>query len=115
MSHILLVEDDPVIRAMGSALLEGAGHCVIEAETGFRALLLLREVDFDVLITDVFMPGMDGLELIQNIRAAGSGIRIVAISGGDKVLSSAKAFGADLVLRKPVAPDALLAALETAL
>ncbi|HVJ53072.1 MAG TPA: response regulator [Aliidongia sp.] len=113
MSHVLLVEDDPVIRAMGSALLESAGHCVIEAETGARALLLLREVKFDVLITDVCMPGMNGLELIQTIRAAGSGIRIVALSGGSQVLRSAKAFGADLVLQKPVAPSALLAALET--
>jgi CheY-like chemotaxis protein len=62
------------------------------------------------------MPDMDGLELIQSVRAAGSRIRIIAISGGapladGELLNFAQSFGADLVMRKPVAPTALLAAI----
>ena len=117
MSQILVVDDDRVIRAMSVHLLESAGHRVAEAANGLEALRLLREVAFDILITDLFMPEMDGLELIQSVRTAGSKIRIIAMSGagalvGTHFLDFAESLGADMVLRKPVVPAALLAAID---
>jgi two-component system, chemotaxis family, chemotaxis protein CheY len=116
MRQILVVDDDRVIRAMSVHLLESAGHNVAEAETGLQALRLMREIKFEVLITDLFMPDMDGLELIQRVRATGAPIRIIAISGGsalvgDKFLDLAGSLGADMILRKPIDPGALLAAI----
>ncbi|HVJ53071.1 MAG TPA: response regulator [Aliidongia sp.] len=116
MTRILLVEDDGVIRAMSSHLLRNAGYSVTEGKSGLEALRLLSAAKFDVLITDLFMPDMDGMELIQSVRAAGSSIRIIAISGstgllGDDLPELARSIGVDLVMRKPVAPAALLTAI----
>jgi CheY-like chemotaxis protein len=119
MSEILVVDDDAVIRALSVHLLESAGYRVAEASSGTEALGLMRKTAFDVLITDLFMPGMDGLELIHAVRTAGHHIHIIAMSGGgdpfcDKLLSLAQRLGADTVLRKPLEPAGLLDALAIA-
>jgi len=113
LNEILLVDDDATIRFGCAHVLEREGYRVTQAETGRVALQLLRRKKFDILITDVIMPEMDGLELIRSVRAVDPDIRIIAMSGGSfrldlDFLSFASAFGANASLMKPFASHQLL-------
>jgi len=95
-------------------LLERAGYDVSLATDGARALELQRAQPADVLITDLFMPEMDGLESIEQFRREFPSVKIIAMSGGGMrvrgaaYLATAEAAGAEAVLRKPFEIDALL-------
>ena len=82
--RVLVVDDNPDMRSFVKIVLERAGFEADVAADGQRALDLLREHPADVLITDIFMPEPDGLELIQRFKSRFPGIKIVAISGGGK-------------------------------
>ena len=82
MARILLAEDDSLLRETLRVALQGAGHEVLAAPNGSVAINLAREKDFDLIVTDVLMPEMDGLELIQGLRKARSDVPIIAMSGG---------------------------------
>ena len=112
---ILLVEDDPLCRMMTVHTLERAGHRVATAANGREAQHLLSEHKFSLLITDIFMDDMDGLELIRLVHSAQPKLRVIAISAGSPLfdvdfLRYAQLMGASQVLHKPVLPPALLAA-----
>jgi CheY-like chemotaxis protein len=114
---ILVVDDDAMLRGFIVELLTRRGYAVVEAENGRDALALLERRTFQVVITDIVMPDMEGLATIRQIRATlGAATRIIAISGegGDRTqyLRHAAVFGADATLEKPFAPPALLALLE---
>ena len=107
MTTVLVVDDDPDIRRVFQKVLENAGACVLEAENGNVALKLLASHAVDVVLTDMIMPEMEGIETIMAIRREQPTIRIVAISGGGSVsahshLDLARHLGADAVLTKPV-------------
>ncbi len=111
--RILLADDDDVTREVLADMLAEAGHHVVEASTGRVALDRLRRAHFDVLITDVIMPEMDGLELIRAVRLVDTNLRIIAMSAGGSqfgfdFLPYANAFGANGNILKPVQPDELL-------
>jgi CheY-like chemotaxis protein len=116
--HILLVDDDPFLHNLLSNELAIQGYLVITAENGFSALDSIASAQVDVVLTDIFMPGMDGIELIQKLRARFPGIPIFALSGGadfadpEVYLTFAKALGADEVFAKPVDMTRLAATLE---
>ena len=120
MANILVVDDDNDHRAYVVLLLERLGHSATPAENGQRCLTILREQDVDVIITDIFMPGADGIELVTELNKLGSRIPVLGMTGGDKgvirpyenlfeVLANAK------VLRKPFGARDLESALEEAL
>jgi CheY-like chemotaxis protein len=112
---ILLVDDDLASLALARHALERAGHLVITATTGLDAQRALDAASFDVVVTDIFMPDMDGLELIRHICNSGRTSPIIAMSGGGgapNFLPVADALGADMVLQKPVAPSALVRAVD---
>jgi CheY-like chemotaxis protein len=113
--HVLLVEDDPDTREMYSFYLSYSGLHVTEARTGRRALERAREDTPDVVVTDIAMPEMDGLELSRRLRAEEPthNVPIIAVSG--QASDRARQAGADLVLEKPCAPDHLLHAIEDVL
>jgi CheY-like chemotaxis protein len=97
--------------------LQRAGHLVITAASGVDARQALDAARFDVVVTDIFMPDMDGLELIRHICATSATTPIIAISGGPATpthnfLPIAAALGADMVLPKPVSPAALRYAVD---
>jgi CheY-like chemotaxis protein len=115
---VLVADDHPVIREAASQVLEEAGHTVRTASDGAEALRKLAGGWFDVLVTDVLMPGMDGIQLIGEVRRRHPGVRIMAMSGGcegftrEDFLSIASRLGAGAVLQKPFHPDQLIERLE---
>jgi CheY-like chemotaxis protein len=120
MSRILLVDDDGLVRKSVHRTLVRAGHEVWESAGPKTALRILEAVPVDLVITDYFMPGMNGVELIRQTRGDHQP-RIIAMTGGGytrsaaEVLSEARCAGADLTLEKPFGPGALLAAVQQVL
>lgn len=120
MNSILVVEDDDGLRSVMIEGLRSAGHEVAEASNGREGLRHFRAHPTDVVITDMMMPGMEGLELIYALRSATPRPRIIAMSGSTKFsqslcLSSARKLGAQRVLLKPFKLETLLAAITAEL
>ena len=120
MARILVMDDDDVFRGAIRTVLQSAGYEVLEAADGAAGLRVYREQGADLVLVDIFMPERDGLEVVQDLRAAIPRPKIVAMSGGGRhkqldALSAAAAFGAERTLRKPFAPHELLAEVRTLL
>jgi two-component system, cell cycle response regulator CpdR len=81
MARILLAEDDDHLRLFLSRGLQRAGHLVDSVGDGAAALELARSADFDLLLADVVMPGLDGIELARKIAERQPGIRVMFITG----------------------------------
>jgi CheY-like chemotaxis protein len=113
--HVLLVEDDRDTREMYYEYLSYSGMVVTEAATGRRALERVAEHCPDVVVTDIAMPEMDGLELSRRLRAgdATRDLPIIAVSG--QASDRAREAGANVVLEKPCEPDKLLHVIEDVL
>jgi CheY-like chemotaxis protein len=113
--HVLLVEDDRDTREMYSEYLSYSGLTVTEAATGRRALESVKTHVPDIVVTDIAMPEMDGLELSRRLRAAAPtrDVPIIAVSG--QATERAREAGADVVLHKPCGPDTLLDVIEDVL
>jgi CheY-like chemotaxis protein len=114
---VLVVDDDPSIRALIRLYLEGAGYAVTEAADGRRGMRILSEAAVDLVILDIFMPEMDGLEVLQELREHCRACKVMAISGGSAkvgmdLLGHATIFGADSVLEKPFDESTLIAKVE---
>lgn len=109
---ILLVEDDVPFRRSVSAYLEDSGFSVLEADDGVAALELLSRHSPDIIISDLRMPRMSGLELLEVLKKRAGVAPVIMISGtADKVLlAETTELGAAAYLTKPIAD---LAALET--
>lgn len=118
MATILVIEDDRPLRTVIEIALRTAGHRVISAPNGLEAAALLGPKGrLDLVITDVFMPEMDGFEVMKAIRVHDPAVRILMISGGGRppypdFLELGKQLGADEVLAKPFTPDKLLATVD---
>lgn len=112
--RVLVVDDDATVREAVALVLEAAGHVAERAGGGRQALAALAARRFDAVVTDLHMPELDGLELIQAARRVLPHLRLIAMTGGASgfdYLKAACAFGADAALRKPFSPERLLAAL----
>lgn len=107
MSRILIVEDEPDLRYLLRRIFERAGHDVSDAGNGAAALDLVRTWSPDLLVTDIMMPLIDGVELIRRLRAdpATARLRILAATGNPEL-----AHRADAVLAKPYRPEQILVA-----
>ncbi len=92
MARILVVDDDESIRFLLRAVLEFQGYDVIEAENGYEGLLCYQAEPADLVITDMQMPVMDGLELLMELQRTFPRVKVIAISGGRRTLEVAKAF-----------------------
>jgi len=121
MAHILLVEDSPEVSLTVREILASAGHTVEDTASGKEAIVRLRASKFDVIVSDIWMPEMDGIALLKEIRGAGNSIPVVVISGGAPnapltyTAPLAATFGANIVLYKPFEKSELLKAIETVL
>lgn len=106
--HILVVDDDDMVRMTTEALVESLGYRVSTAEGGEAALRLMDSERFALVLSDLTMPGMDGLELIEEIRRRDfTGAAAVFTGYGEDAIDRAAASGVDEVLRKPISRDDL--------
>lgn len=109
MANILVVDDEESDRLGLAAMLEAEGHEVCLAAEGTEALELYLSRRIHVVVTDMVMPGGDGLGLISALKNVDPRASIIAISGRSRSqLQASKLFGADKILEKPVAREALL-------
>ena len=108
--RILVVDDDPVVTRFAGWALRQAGFEILVAENGKRAMQTIEEHSVDMVITDIVMPEMEGLELITALRKSQPSLPIVAISGAfdGKYLEMAVALGARAALAKPFSAEKLL-------
>ena len=103
MARILIVDDEETDRVLIRSLLEPGEHHLIFAADGQAAYDLCHETDVDVIITDLAMPGLNGLRLIKELREDHFDMPIIAISGwAADQLDLAEDFGADFTLFKPL-------------
>ena len=115
MARILIVDDDELDRTLLGTLLERAGHETYFATDGEEALREYGGHAIEVVVTDLQMPRVHGLELITVLRALSPRPAIIAISGtGSDQLDMAQAVGAEETLTKPVDPTELLSAVAMA-
>jgi CheY-like chemotaxis protein len=119
---ILFVDDDPhLIAGLRRLLRPHRAHWHMTFTTNARvASTWVRHLPFDVVVTDLLMPGKEGLEFIMELRRDVPHLAIIAISGGARkgylnLLEMARALGASRTLQKPFRPQALVAALEAVL
>lgn len=113
MARILLVDDEEMDRTFARAVLEDAGHELFYAANGETALRAYRNQGIDLVVTDLAMPGLNGLRLIRELREIDAQALIVAVTGvSPEQLERAQSLGAAVTLRKPYAPETLLAAVE---
>lgn len=118
--HVLLVEDDAQLRDYLSVRLKRLGHHVRDVPDGRAALEACRKDGRpDVVVTDIFMPEADGLELIRSITREFGAVAMVAMSGGSPrvpadYLPHAKMFGAAETLAKPFTTEQLVEAIDRA-
>ena len=103
MAHLLLAEDDDSLRGFLARALDKAGHTVIACENGDDAIDALDHGPFDLLLTDIVMPGADGIEVARIAAQRQPGVKIMFITGFAAVaLSAAQAAPEAKVLSKPV-------------
>jgi len=120
MRHIVVIDDEPGIRRTLQRVLKRSGYEVILAKDGTEGMRLCAHAAPDLVITDIHMPGVDGLETIAGLRTLLPRVPVIAMSGGDQaallnLLGSAALLGAVTTLPKPFTVAEVLAAVERAL
>jgi len=115
MATILVIDDQEPIRALLRVALEGAGYEVLEAANGRLGLEVHRARSADLIITDIVMPEMDGLEMMLALTRSFLNVNVIAMSGGPEReggLNAAKLLGARQTFQKPLDMDKLLRAVR---
>jgi CheY-like chemotaxis protein len=119
MTRVLVADDDPSVRRVLERALEREGYVVATASNGAEALEAVAAAPPDLVVTDINMPDVDGIELLINLIERG-GIKVIAISGGglfpkDELLADARLLGAVDIIAKPFEIEDLLARVAAAL
>ncbi len=120
MSRILLIEDDTTLRRALRLGLEKSGHQIMEAGNGREGIAAFRTTPADLVVTDLIMPEVEGVETIRSLREMSARVPILAISGGGRgsprdYLHIARHLGANQVLEKPFEIDAFRTVIATLL
>src|SRR5215471_19130636 len=116
-AHILVVDDDPRITELLRRILAYEGYSVTTASSGNEALTRSLEHPPDLIVLDIMLPELDGLEVAQRLREAGDNMPILMLTARDAVADRVKGLetGADDYLVKPFAPDELVARVKALL
>jgi CheY-like chemotaxis protein len=117
MARILVIDDDPAVRLSVQLVLEHDGHQVVCAADGEEGLLTFASMPPDLVVTDIIMPNIEGIETIMEIRKRDPKTPILAISGGTRLssidfLRMAEMLGANAILPKPFERQDLIAAVR---
>jgi CheY-like chemotaxis protein len=117
VAKLLVVDDEAEVRTMLRRMLTGLGHEVWDVDDGVEALKLLESIRFDLVITDMYMAAVDGMELLVRMQQRGFRVPVVAVSGGgykprDEVLEMAALCGAVATLEKPFSMGQLRETIE---
>ncbi len=118
---VLLTDDEEHIRQLICNWLEQAGHRVTCAATGNEASALAKKAAFDLVVTDILMPDGDGVELIAALKVSQPAARVLAISGGGRIIDStdclriAQGLGAHAAVMKPFNREKFLEAVALAM
>src|SRR6266571_1748002 len=117
MARILVIDDDPDIRDTVRRILESRGHSVETASDGAAGIGHIAQRAPDLVITDIFMPGQDGIETLVELRKAFPTLKVIAMSGGAgggliNLLHDAELLGADRTIPKPFTPRELITAVN---
>ena len=119
MARILVVDDSTTMRQMVSFTLQDAGHEVTEAADGIAALAEAKGRKFDLVITDVNMPGMNGIDLVKSLRALAdfkfTPILVLTTEAGQDVKAKGREVGATGWIVKPFSPEVLIQTLRKVL
>jgi CheY-like chemotaxis protein len=108
LRKVLVVDDDPVVgKSFNRVLTDEKGYIVVTAKNAHEALKKIREESYDVVFTDIKMPGMDGVELAERVKSRQPWIPVVIVTGYGTVDNEdrAKAAGVSAFLRKPLSPE----------
>ncbi len=107
---VLVVDDDPVVGKSFDRVLSRKGYAVITARSGDEALSKLQSESYDVVFTDIRMPGMSGLEVAEKVRASQPWTPVVIITGygNEESERRAKAAGVCELLHKPLSPEMIV-------
>lgn len=113
MARVLIVEDEQTDRVFLGNIVEGMGHEVYFASDGEQAFKTYMKRSIDVVVTDLLMPNVDGIEFIVALKTLFPNAPVIAVSGqGPELLAAAENKGASVALGKPVDPQELLEAIE---
>ena len=120
MAQILIVDDEELVRSTLRRILQRDGHDVLEAENGERGLEIYRSQSVDLVIADLFMPVMDGLAMLNELRQEFPEARLIAISGSvyerePKFLEIAGRMESVRTLAKPFTADQVAAVVNETL
>ncbi len=115
--QILIVDDQPEILSILRRMLEGSGYEVTLVANGQEAIRELREKEYSLVISDILMPALDGLELIIYLRKEKPDVKIIAMSGtaNQLYLQSARKLGASEILEKPFTMDKVISTVSEVL
>ncbi len=107
LRKVLVVDDDPVVGKSFNRVLSGKGYIVVTADDGYDALQKLQSETYDAVFTDLRMPGMNGLEVAERIKARQPWVPVVIVTGyGSKTSEErARAAGVSDFLHKPLSPE----------
>ena len=120
MPRILVIDDEQLLRSTVVMILTRAGFTVEEASDGQAGIAMFHKNPPDIVLTDIFMPNRDGIEIITELKHSSPQTKIIAMTGGGhlrmmEIASAAQVLGADHVLNKPFDSESLLAAINVVL
>jgi DNA-binding NtrC family response regulator len=114
---ILVVDDENIVRTSCVRALSPEGYEVKTAQNGYEGLTILKDEKFDLVLTDLKMPDMDGIEVLRTIKDKWPEVEVIVITGYQTVDTAVKSIklGAFDYIEKPFTPDALISAVGRAL
>jgi CheY-like chemotaxis protein len=112
MVRILVIDDEEPMRYLLRTALELSGYEVVEAQNGYEGLQYYQTAPTDLVITDMQMPVMDGVQLLRELRRIAPLAKVIAISGCRKVLDMARTLNPQHIFEKPFCLDTLLQAVQ---